>query len=297
MKLPSFTKTYRQDTYPAIDPTRPEVSAKDKTVIVTGAGIGGIGSEVALSFAKAGAPNIALIGRTGKTLEETRTAVVSACPETNVFIAVADVSKAESIGRAAHDIRAALGAWDIFANFAAVLPPASTIAGADEDAWWQAFEITVRFPFHFAKHFMPKARPNATFINVNAGASHIPAARMPKNSAYSAAKLAAAKLDDYLAAEHPTLRVFTVHPGVVDTPLFRHAIAGVAEKDLPKGAVLDKVALPAHFTVWLASAEAEFLRGRYIWVNWDVEELIDRREEIQADPSLFKIILGGWPFQ
>lgn len=91
--------------------------------------------------------------------------------------------------------------------------------------------------------------------------------------------------------------MFTVHPGVVDTPLFRTAIAGVAEKDLPKDAVLDKVALPAHFTVWLASAEAEFLRGRYVWVNWDVEEMIARKEEIQANPSLFTIILGGWPFQ
>jgi len=185
MKLPSFTKIYRKDTYPAIDPTRPELSAKGKTVIVTGAGIGGIGSEVALSFAKASAPKIALIGRTEKTLADTKSAIASAYPEADVFIAVADVSKAESVGRAAHDIRVALGAWDIFANFAAVLPPASTIAGADEDTWWQAFETTARFHSHFAKHFMPKARPNATFINANAGASHIPAARMPKNSAYS----------------------------------------------------------------------------------------------------------------
>lgn len=90
--------------------------------------------------------------------------------------------------------------------------------------------------------------------------------------------------------------MFTVHPGVVDTPLLRKALGDVADKELPKGAVLDKVALPADFTVWLASAEAEFLRGRYIWVNWDVEELIKRKHEIEADPSLFTIILGGWPF-
>jgi NAD(P)-dependent dehydrogenase (short-subunit alcohol dehydrogenase family) len=185
MALPSFTKIYRQDTYPAIDPTRPELSAKDKTVIVTGAGIGGIGSEAALSFAKAGAPKIALVGRTEKTLQETKNAIANACPETNVFIAIADVSQGESIGRAAHDIRVALGAWDIFANFAAILPPVSTIAGADEDEWWRAFEITAKFPLYFAKHFIPKARPNATFININAGASHIPATRMPKVSAYS----------------------------------------------------------------------------------------------------------------
>lgn len=208
MRLPSFTKTYRQDTYPAIDPTRPELSAKHKTVIVTGAG-SGIGSEVALSFAKAGAPNIALIGRTEKALENTKSTITTTCPETNVFIAVADVSKAESIGRAAHDIRVALGAWDIFANFAAVLPPASTIAGADEDASWQAFEITARFHFHFAKHFMPKARPNATFINANAGACHIPAARMPKNSAYSKSPNQRSSTPKDGRARYPDLRLLT----------------------------------------------------------------------------------------
>lgn len=185
MSLPSFTKTYRQDTYPAIDPARPELSAKDKTVIVTGAGMGSMGSEVALSFAKAGATNIALIGRTEKTLQGTKNAIDNAYPKTNVYVSVADISSGESIGRAAHDIRVALGAWDIFANFAAVLPSPSTIAGADEDASWQAFEITARFPFHFAKHFIPKARPNATFINANAGSCHLQAKLMPKNSAYS----------------------------------------------------------------------------------------------------------------
>lgn len=80
--------------------------------------------------------------------------------------------------------------------------------------------------------------------------------------------------------------------------MFRKVAAGIGEEELPKGGdVLDKVALPAHFTVWLASAEAEFLRGRYVWVNWDIEELIARREEIENDPSLFTIVLGGWPFR
>ncbi|KAK5061067.1 hypothetical protein LTR84_007608 [Exophiala bonariae] len=299
MSSPSFTKIYRQDTYPAIDPSRPENSVKDKTVIVTGAGIGGIGSEVALSFAKAGATKIAIVGRTEKTLQGTKTAIGNAYPKTNVFIAVADVGKAESMGCAAHDIRVAIGAWDIFANYAAALPPLSTIAGADEDTSWDAFEAIARFPFHFAKHFAPKARPNATFINANAGASHLPAAQLPKCSAYCAAKLAAAKLDDYLAVENPNLRVFTVHPGVIDTSMLKQVFGNTGGKELPKGisAVLSQVALPAHFTVWLASAEADFLRGRYIWVNWDVEELTSRRQEIEKDPLLFKIVLGGWPFQ
>ena len=42
------------------------------------------------------------------------------------------------------------------------------------------------------------------------------------------------------------------------------------------------VKLPADFTVWLASKEAEFLRGRFVSCNWDVDELKTRAEEFSA---------------
>lgn len=34
------------------------------------------------------------------------------------------------------------------------------------------------------------------------------------------------------------------------------------------------------FGVWLATEKAEFLNGKYVSVNWDVEELMRRKEEI-----------------
>jgi hypothetical protein len=47
--------------------------------------------------------------------------------------------------------------------------------------------------------------------------------------------------------------------------------------------------------VWLASPEAAFLKGKYIWANWDVSEMKDRAEEIAAS-DLLTMKLGGWPF-
>lgn len=32
--------------------------------------------------------------------------------------------------------------------------------------------------------------------------------------------------------------------------------------------------------MWLASKEAEFLRDKFVWVNWDAEELVARKHEI-----------------
>ncbi|KAF5131500.1 hypothetical protein E5D57_007855 [Metarhizium anisopliae] len=45
--------------------------------------------------------------------------------------------------------------------------------------------------------------------------------------------------------------------------------------------------------VWLASPEADLLKGKYIWANWDVIELKERAKEI-AESYLFTMKLGGW---
>jgi len=32
---------------------------------------------------------------------------------------------------------------------------------------------------------------------------------------------------------------------------------------------IDAMELPSHFAVWLCSQEAKFLRGNFVWCNWD----------------------------
>ncbi|TKA60933.1 hypothetical protein B0A55_12652, partial [Friedmanniomyces simplex] len=54
----------------------------------------------------------------------------------------------------------------------------------------------------------------------------------------------------------------------------------------------DDVQLPGQFAVWLASPEAEFLKGRFVWANWDVDELLDGKERILKE-NLLKIGLVG----
>jgi hypothetical protein len=40
-------------------------------------------------------------------------------------------------------------------------------------------------------------------------------------------------------------------------------------------------------TVWLAGADADFLRGRFVAANWDVDELLEHKNEI-VDGGLLK---------
>lgn len=54
------------------------------------------------------------------------------------------------------------------------------------------------------------------------------------------------------------------------------------------------VTLPAHFNVWIASPEAEFLKGKFVWANWDVDELKALAKEVK-ESMLLKIYLNGVP--
>ena len=44
------------------------------------------------------------------------------------------------------------------------------------------------------------------------------------------------------------------------------------------------VKLPAHFILWAASREATFAKGRFLWCNWDVNELMKLSSKIADDP-------------
>jgi hypothetical protein len=55
-------------------------------------------------------------------------------------------------------------------------------------------------------------------------------------------------------------------------------------------------ALPGDFNVWLASHEADFLNGKFFWANWDVEQMKEKKFQLEADPTLLTYGLGGWPF-
>ena len=47
--------------------------------------------------------------------------------------------------------------------------------------------------------------------------------------------------------------------------------------------------------MWAVSQEANFLHGKYLWSNWDVDELKSRKLELEKDYQL-TITMNGWPF-
>lgn len=55
----------------------------------------------------------------------------------------------------------------------------------------------------------------------------------------------------------------------------------------------DSAQLAGDFTVWAASEEARFLKGKFVWVNWDVEELKSKQVEIEST-ALMTLGLDGF---
>jgi hypothetical protein len=51
----------------------------------------------------------------------------------------------------------------------------------------------------------------------------------------------------------------------------------------------EAVELAADCVDWAASPEAKFLKGKFVWPNWDAEEI--------TGGNLLEIGLSGWPFQ
>jgi len=51
-------------------------------------------------------------------------------------------------------------------------------------------------------------------------------------------------------------------------------------------------ALPGAFCVWLTSEEADFLKGRFVWANWDIDELKAKKSLI-VERNLLTVQLKG----
>ena len=99
-----------------------------------------------------------------------------------------------------------------------------------------------------------------------------------------------------LDVEYPNLRVFSLHPGIVDTEL--NKVFGLSKFTKWK---MDSPRLAAGTVLYLTTARADFLRGRWISANWVVDELEERREQIVGQnllKSAFNARLGrgGHPF-
>ncbi|OAP61750.1 hypothetical protein AYL99_03953 [Fonsecaea erecta] len=287
MKFPSFTNTWHKDVYAEIDAARYELSAEGKRVVITGGG-GGIGAATAEAFVVAGAAEVIILDRTEKTLLATKNTIRDKHNYSKVITVVADISDQESTANA-FDMMAKRGLIDIYINNAGYLSDLSSLEISNNIEWWKSFEVNVRGSLFAIQSVLKNISKNGVMINVTTGAAHVP--YVPGYSAYAVSKLGSAKLFEYLQAENPDLRIFNLQPGVIESTAISTKATEQSGFSFPDQ---DTVQLPSNFMVWLSSPEAAFLKGRFVWANWDVTELKQKESAFQADPTLLTLGLLGW---
>jgi NAD(P)-dependent dehydrogenase (short-subunit alcohol dehydrogenase family) len=297
----SPTKTFHFTTYPSLSPSRPELSASGKTIVVTGGGTG-IGASVATYFARAGASRIALLGRRPQPLLDTKASIEATYPNTSVLAIPADLTSSEAVTSAFVQISAG-GKIHVLVSNAAVAGALKPISEAKPEELMDGVFTNLRIAMNVTSAFLAhRVAEGGVIIDTNSCAAHMHVA--PGFSSYQVAKTAVARYFSCVQFEQPDLSVFSVQPGAVLTDMNREAgyqEQKEGEEFLWTGPGMGLLArhtdasLPASFYVWLASPEATFLKGKYLWAGWDVEELKARRSEIEGTEFL-SMGLQGWPF-
>jgi 3-oxoacyl-ACP reductase-like protein len=119
-RLFSHAEPHRS-VYPAIDPQQLYAAQayQGKVVLVTGASRG-IGQEISLQYARAGA-TLAITARAEDALEETKRAILAAVPSAQVLVHTADVRDVQSVERVVQVVLARFEKLDILiANAGAI---------------------------------------------------------------------------------------------------------------------------------------------------------------------------------
>ena len=195
------------------------------TVVVTGAA-GTIGRAVASRFAREGA-SLVLVGSGRTPLDDVRADVEAAGAK--AVEVEADVSTGEGAASYVSAAREEFGRLDVLVNNAGVEGAVGPLVALDDDEFDRIMSSNVRSTFLGIKHAAPVMVEQGGGVVVNM-ASVAGVMGVPLVGAYVASKHAILGLTKAAAAElAPTgVRINTIMPGVVESPMMRRIEEGAA---------------------------------------------------------------------
>ncbi|KAJ4346519.1 uncharacterized protein N0V89_010450 [Didymosphaeria variabile] len=267
-----FTKQYHLDTYASISCTQPELSQSGRTIFITG-GAGGVGLAISRSFTEAGATRLVIVGRRAKKLAEAKNELLKLAPKPeDLEILTYPCDIADSTGSKAvwADLKSKGIEVDVLVLNAAI---ANTVPnGLDEDDFvdkvWATFDMNVRTNLELTSLFLKQGRTGKAVVSINSSAAHI-SPTQPIQLGYAPSKAALGALmqgiADSLKVEEA--QIVSFHPGSVKS----ESVMKSRWANAPIAWNTDK--LSGDFAVWASTKEARFLHGRFVWCNWDVDEM------------------------
>jgi NAD(P)-dependent dehydrogenase (short-subunit alcohol dehydrogenase family) len=253
----------------------------EPVALVTGAGRG-LGRGIALRLAADGA-RVIVAARTRPQLDSLVAEIEAAGG--SAFAMACDVTDAGAVERAANEARARFGPVTLLVNNAGNAGPMGPIGTVDPAAWWETQRIHVMGALLFMTHVIPQmeAAGGGRIINVCSQAGTFVAANY---SSYAVAKCALIRLTEHVDAERraQNIRAFPIQPGTILTDIAADTIESEEAKlyAAPLIALLKTItpedsdrslARLQDFVSDIARGRWDTLSGRYLDVDWDLEQM------------------------
>jgi NAD(P)-dependent dehydrogenase (short-subunit alcohol dehydrogenase family) len=228
---------------------------RGRRIAITGAA-SGIGRCTAQLFAAQGAA-LTLLDRNAAGLSEL-------ARDTRGHAFQVDITDEASVARAVEQGASAMGGIDGVVNAAGIMLRGSVLEVGVEQ-WRHVLEVNLTGTYIVVRCCLPwlTQAPFATIVNIGSGQALLPNA--PDRSAYAASKGGVVNLTRALAAElAPAIRVNSVCPGLVDTPMAEGVQGNFGNY------ALGRLAQPleiANAILFLTSSESSYVTGAALAVD------------------------------
>jgi NAD(P)-dependent dehydrogenase (short-subunit alcohol dehydrogenase family) len=202
------------------------------TALITGASRG-LGLALARRLAAEGW-TLVIDARGAEALEAARAELAELTCVVSIPGDVTDEQHRRALARATHEV----GGLDALVNNASILGPSPQPELLDYplDVLEEVYRTNAVAPLALIQAVAEDLRPGARILNVTSDAGVEP---YPGWGGYGSSKAALEHLSSILAAENPSLRVYRVDPGDMQTQMHREAFPGedISDRPLPEESV------------------------------------------------------------